>query len=95
MATVKTPIRSRKSITSGNWNVIPKPSGSIITNPSHSLIRGSGVRGAARADKQCPNCGVDLAINMAGNCPSCQAKVTAGQFDWVLSRIEQDEAYQG
>ena len=60
-----------------------------------TFIRGTGVRGAARADKQCPNCGAALAINMAGNCESCQAKVTAGQFDWVLSRIEQDDTYSG
>jgi hypothetical protein len=25
----------------------------------------------------------------------CQGKVTSGEFDWVLSRIEQDEAYRG
>ena len=43
----------------------------------------------------CPNCGAGLAINMAGSCSACNAKVTSGDFDWVLSRIEQDEAYTG
>ena len=43
----------------------------------------------------CPNCGAELKINMAGHCEYCQAKVTAGDFDWVLSRIEQDESYRG
>ena len=32
---------------------------------------------------------------MAGSCTHCNAKVTSGEFDWVLSRIEQDEAYSG
>jgi hypothetical protein len=32
---------------------------------------------------------------MAGSCEHCNAKVTSGEFDWVLSRIEQDEAYAG
>jgi hypothetical protein len=32
---------------------------------------------------------------MAGNCSHCKARVTLGEFDWVLSRIEQDEVYGG
>lgn len=60
-----------------------------------TLIRGAGVRGAARAERVCPKCGAALKINMAGACEYCRAKVTAGEFDWVLSRIEQDEARQG
>jgi hypothetical protein len=32
---------------------------------------------------------------MAGACTSCGAKITAGSFDWVLSRIEQDDVYRG
>ena len=31
---------------------------------------------------------------MAGSCDFCQAHVTSGEFDWVLSRIEQDESYR-
>ena len=34
-------------------------------------------------------------IDMAGACEHCHAKVTSGRFDWVLSRIEQDDVYQG
>ena len=44
---------------------------------------------------QCPSCGAPLKITMAGVCEFCQTKVTTGQFDWVLSEIEQDEAYAG
>jgi hypothetical protein len=32
---------------------------------------------------------------MAGHCEHCEAHITAGEFDWVLSRVEQDESYQG
>lgn len=60
-----------------------------------TFIRGAGVRGAPRTDKSCPNCAAPLDTNMAGACTYCGAKVTSGQFDWVLSKIEQDEAYTG
>ena len=44
----------------------------------------------------CPSCGAPLdQISMAGICGYCDAKITGGDFDWVLSRIEQDEAYTG
>lgn len=32
-------------------------------------------------------------LAMTGTCKSCDRKVTAGDLDWVLSRIEQDEVY--
>jgi len=60
-----------------------------------TLIRGAAVRGAPRADKNCPNCGAPLDVNMAGQCTHCDAKITSGEFDWVLSKIEQDESYGG
>lgn len=61
-----------------------------------TFIRSAERRGASStADTQCPSCAAPLAINMAGNCEHCGVKVTAGQFDWVLSKIEQDEAYTG
>ena len=58
-----------------------------------TLIRGSSRRGRPRTDPACPNCGGPLSVNMAGFCTYCKAKVTTGEFDWVLSRIEQDEVY--
>jgi hypothetical protein len=60
-----------------------------------TLIRGAGVRGEALSDHGCPNCGAPLTVNMAGNCEHCSAHLTRGEFDWVLSRIEQDESYLG
>jgi predicted lipid-binding transport protein (Tim44 family) len=60
-----------------------------------TFIRSTQRTGAPRLDRTCPNCGAPLAINMAGHCTYCKAKVTTGDFDWVLSRIEQDESYGG
>jgi Tim44-like domain len=60
-----------------------------------TLIRSAGVRGAPRADKACPACGAPLDVNMAGECAHCAAHITSGEFDWVVSKIEQDEAYRG
>jgi inner membrane protein import complex subunit Tim44-like protein len=50
---------------------------------------------AARADLNCPNCGAPLKVNSAGVCQFCGGKITSGEFDWVLSKIEQDESYAG
>jgi hypothetical protein len=53
-------------------------------NPLHS-----------RTDLSCPNCGAPLKVNVTGICEFCNGKVTSGEFDWVLSKIEQDESYAG
>jgi predicted lipid-binding transport protein (Tim44 family) len=60
-----------------------------------TLLRGRGVHSKHTdpGPPVCPNCGAPLAINMSGNCTYCKVKVTTGKFDWVLSRIEQDEVY--
>jgi predicted lipid-binding transport protein (Tim44 family)/predicted RNA-binding Zn-ribbon protein involved in translation (DUF1610 family) len=58
-----------------------------------TLIRGATVRGAPKSEAACPSCGAPLDIGMAGTCNHCRAEVTSGDFDWVLSRIEQDESY--
>jgi predicted lipid-binding transport protein (Tim44 family) len=60
-----------------------------------TFIRGAGTTGAPRTDDTCPNCGAEAShVNMAGSCGSCGVKITNGAFDWVLSRIEQDEVYE-
>jgi len=43
----------------------------------------------------CPNCGAPLKVNAVGICEFCGGKITSGEFDWVLSKIEQDESYSG
>jgi hypothetical protein len=48
-----------------------------------------------KTDLSCPNCGAALKVNATGICEFCGGKITSGEFDWVLSRIEQDESYTG
>jgi hypothetical protein len=42
-------------------------------------------------ENTCPSCGAPIALNQIGECRYCRAAVTSGKFDWVVSRIEQDE----
>lgn len=60
-----------------------------------TLIRSAGRTGAPKATRSCGNCGAPLQVSMAGACEHCGAHVTAGEFDWVLSKIEQDDSYRG
>lgn len=60
-----------------------------------TLVRGASVRGAPRADGRCPSCGAAVRVSMEGNCEYCGVLVASGDFDWVLSQIEQDESYSG
>lgn len=58
-----------------------------------TFIRGRAP-GSASA-RICPNCGGALSEGQTAICGYCGGKVTTGEFPWVLSRIEQDEAYRG
>lgn len=60
-----------------------------------TLIRGAGKSGPTKTTPVCPSCGAPLQLNQAGACAYCKVKVTTGEFDWVLSRIEQDDSYTG
>ena len=60
-----------------------------------TLIRSRSKKGAPIATPVCGNCGAPLNITMAGACEHCGAHLTAGEFDWVLSKIEQDDTYRG
>ncbi len=59
-----------------------------------TFIRPTG-RDGSEAQDECPNCGAPLQVEMAGRCKACRVKVQrGGDFDWVLSKVEQDEAYR-
>jgi hypothetical protein len=60
-----------------------------------TLLRSSARRGPVVAEPKCPNCGAPLQISDAGACEHCGAELENGSFDWVLSKIEQDEVYAG
>lgn len=60
-----------------------------------TLIRSAARKGPTKTDATCGHCGAPLEVSMAGACNYCGAHVTAGEFDWVLSKIEQDDSYRG
>ena len=80
-------------------------SGKIVSGSNRNLrqwseywtfIRNKQAKSAeAKADLNCPNCGSPLKVNASGICEFCGGKITSGEFDWVLSKIEQDESYSG
>jgi predicted lipid-binding transport protein (Tim44 family) len=43
----------------------------------------------------CAGCGASLPAGQTGQCPYCGSLVGAPAFDWILSRIDQDEDYSG
>jgi hypothetical protein len=50
---------------------------------------------AAPPEVTCPGCGASLPAGQSGQCPYCGSLVGAPAFDWILSRIDQDEDYAG
>lgn len=60
-----------------------------------TLIRSASHKGPPTSAATCGNCGAPLAITMAGACEHCGAHLTSGEFDWVVSKIEQDDTYRG
>jgi predicted lipid-binding transport protein (Tim44 family) len=52
------------------------------------------IPGTTAAPSSCPSCGAPLTPGGgAAVCASCGGKLVGGAFDWVASRIEQDDAY--
>ncbi len=44
----------------------------------------------------CPSCGAPLdRVGESGVCGYCDAKITTGDFDWVVAAIDQDDVYEG
>jgi predicted lipid-binding transport protein (Tim44 family) len=60
-----------------------------------TFIRARATQSVPSATVSCPNCGASVVVGTSGICEHCGGKLTSGEFGWVLSRIEQDEAYQG
>ncbi len=59
-----------------------------------TFLRAAGTGGAVGDIHHCPSCGAPLDnVSQAGICGYCDSKITTGRFDWVLSRIDQPEAY--
>jgi predicted lipid-binding transport protein (Tim44 family) len=46
-------------------------------------------------ENTCPSCGAPVSLTQIGECRFCKAAVTSGKFDWVVSRIDQEDANGG
>ncbi|HSN29478.1 MAG TPA: TIM44-like domain-containing protein [Kofleriaceae bacterium] len=84
--------------------VVHERTGKLVRGSKHrerpyseywTFIRSAARKGPARVEPVCSNCGAPLHISQAGTCDHCGAHVTSGEFDWVLSKIEQDDTYRG
>ena len=42
-------------------------------------------------ENTCPSCGAPVSLTQIGECRYCKAAVTSGKFDWVVSRIDQED----
>jgi uncharacterized protein with PIN domain len=62
-----------------------------------TFVRTAGKSHRAEATAaNCPSCGAPLDnVSESGVCGYCDARITGGEYDWVLSAIDQDEAYRG
>jgi uncharacterized Zn finger protein (UPF0148 family) len=88
----------------GKDYVIREPSGERVRGAPHrdrayseywTLIRSASKKGAPVAAPACSHCGAPLQITQSGECEHCGAHVASGEFDWVVSKIEQDDSYRG
>ncbi|MFT7625054.1 MAG: putative lipid-binding transport protein (Tim44 family) [Myxococcota bacterium] len=59
-----------------------------------TFVRRIGVT-AESAGESCPSCSSPVQVNAAGECSTCDTRLTSGDFGWVLALIEQDQAYAG
>jgi predicted lipid-binding transport protein (Tim44 family) len=60
-----------------------------------TFVRAIGSGDTSGDPDSCPSCGAPLDdINAAGVCGYCDSVITTGDFDWVLSRIDQAESYR-
>ncbi len=61
-----------------------------------TFLRAAGSGSDIHDAMACPSCAAPLdKIGQAGECGYCGSVITTGRFDWVLSSIEQCEAYNG
>jgi predicted lipid-binding transport protein (Tim44 family)/uncharacterized tellurite resistance protein B-like protein len=57
---------------------------SFLRKPGVQTLAGKGL-----IEGVCPNCGAHLELSDSGKCQYCDAVVTSGEYDWVLSEITQ------
>lgn len=60
------------------WSFLRKRGAQTQTR-RHGLIEG-----------HCPNCGANVEMNQAAQCPNCDSLLRSGEYDWVLAEITQE-----
>ncbi len=58
-----------------------------------TFIRIAGGKKDTKSSHTCSGCGASLEVGMTGECPYCGMLTSGDNFDWILSRIAQDEDY--
>ena len=58
-----------------------------------TFVRIAGGKNEIGSTHTCSGCGASLEVGMTGECPYCGMLVSGKNFDWILSRIDQDEDY--
>lgn len=76
-------VRGNKQIADWAEDWVYQRSSKAVTKPNQGTM-----------NKKCPNCGAPLDLDLAGVCKYCKAPVMSGEFDWVLTRIEQLPSYE-
>jgi predicted lipid-binding transport protein (Tim44 family) len=76
-------VRGDRSVSEWAEDWIFQRNATAVTNPNGGTMA-----------KKCPNCGAPLELDLAGVCRYCRAPVMSGEFDWVLTRIEQLPNYE-
>jgi len=75
-------VRGSRNIEDWAEDWVYQRSSRAVTKPNQTL------------KQKCPNCGAPLDLDLAGICKYCKAPVMSGEFDWVLTRIEQLPSYE-
>jgi hypothetical protein len=60
-----------------------------------TFIRSAGRNGPINKDPVCAKCAAPIDISDVGECTHCHAMIESGEYDWTLSKIEQDDSYGG
>jgi len=60
-----------------------------------TFLRSAGRNGPILKDPVCAKCAAPIEISDVGACTHCHAMIESGEFDWTLSKIEQDDSYGG
>ncbi len=92
-------------IFAGAHDYVTNKAGKVIAGTNRNIryfteywtfIRRTGVTQQHFDLATCPSCGAPAdKMGQAGECEYCGAKITTGNFSWVLAVITQDEVYKG